>query len=135
MREDFAMPQPGTLVQRLLDIRIRVEHTLTGKQFHGVEEVTSGPDGCVDVEPVLHAGQIVVRAMTGRGVDRARTGVEGDIVGEHADRVPLVQRVTEADPFELLALHAGDRWAERTFDSLAHTVGELLRDDDGTAAD
>ena len=66
------MPEPAALLQRFLDVRVRVEHALAAEQLDRVEEVAARADRRVDLEPVLHAGVEVVAAVAGRGVDRAR---------------------------------------------------------------
>ena len=38
--------------------------------------------------------------MTGRGVHGARALFERDVVGEHADRVALVERMPEREAFQ-----------------------------------
>ena len=62
----------------------------------------SGSDGRVDVEAVLHARQVVVGAMAGRGMHGAGALLERDVVGEHGERRPVVQRVRELQAFEVL---------------------------------
>ena len=117
-----AVPEPAALVQRLLDVRVGVEHALAAEQLDGVEEVPARTDRRVDVEAVLHAGQEVVGAMAGRGVDGARALLERDVVGEHADRIALVERMPEPDALELLALHPRERAIERPADRLGRRV-------------
>ena len=51
--ERLAVPEPAALVQRLLDLRIGVEHALAAEELHGVEEMPAGSDRRVDVEAVL----------------------------------------------------------------------------------
>ena len=65
VRERLPVPEPAALVQRLLDLRVGVEHALAAEQLHRVEEVAAGSDRRVDLEAVLHAGQEVVRAVAG----------------------------------------------------------------------
>ena len=70
--ERLAMPQSSALLQRRLDVRVRVEHPLTGEQLDRVEEMAAGSDRRVDLEAIPHAGVEVVGAVTRRGVHRAR---------------------------------------------------------------
>src|SRR5882757_3914608 len=90
VRERLAVPEPAAFLQRLLDFRVRIEHTLTAEQFHRVEKVSRRTDRRVDFKPVAVAGAEVVSAVARRGVDRTRAGVERDVVAEHADRVALI---------------------------------------------
>ena len=60
-----------------------------------VEEVAARPDRRVDLEAVLHAGQEVVGAVARRGVHRAGALLERDVVGQHADRIAVVERMPE----------------------------------------
>ena len=70
-------------------------------------EMAAASDRRVDLEAVLHARQEVVRAMTGRGVHRAGALLERDVVGQHGDRVAVVQRMAELEALEQLALSSG----------------------------
>ena len=67
--------------------------------------------------------------MAGRRVDRARAGLERHVLAEHPERLPRVQRMLEADSFELLALHLRDGRAERPSDRFRYALGERLGDD------
>ena len=118
MRERLAMPQPAALLQRLFDLRVRVEHALPAEQLDGVEEMAGRADRRVDLEAVLHAGVEVVGAVARRRVHGARARVERDVVAEHAERVARVERMPEADALELRALHPRDGVAERSSDRL-----------------
>src|SRR5215208_2844441 len=108
------MPQPAAFVQRLLDVRVRIEDALAAKQLYGVEKVPAGPDWRVNVETVFLAGQEIVRAMTRRGVYGARSLFQGDVISQHRDRVALVQRMSEVQALENHAFHPGNRLIERT---------------------
>ena len=45
MRERLAVPQPAAFLERLLDVRVRVEHALPAEQLDRVEEWPPGPTG------------------------------------------------------------------------------------------
>ena len=45
VRERLAVPEPAALLQRLLDVRVGVEHALAAEQLDGVEECPPGPTG------------------------------------------------------------------------------------------
>src|SRR5688500_19760640 len=119
VRKRLAVPQPAALVQRLLDVRVRLEHLLSAKELDRVEKMPAGTDRRVDVEAVLHPGQVVVRAMSWRGMDRARSLVERDVVGEHGDRIAFVERVPETQSLEQFAFHQRQRAILRTIVFLA----------------
>ena len=113
VRERLAVPQPAALLQRLVHLRVGVEHALAAEQLHGVEEMPGRSDRRVDLEAVLHAGVEVVRAVPGRRVHGAGARFERHVLAEHAERRARVERVLEADVLELRALHPRDRRAER----------------------
>ena len=69
--ERLAVPQPPAFLERLLDLRVRVEHALPAEELDRVEEVAARADRRVDLEAVLHAGLEVVAAVAGRGVHGA----------------------------------------------------------------
>ena len=69
--ERLAVPEASALLERFLDVGVRVEDALPAEQLDVLEEVAAGPDGRVDLEAVLHAGLEVVAAVPGRGMDRA----------------------------------------------------------------
>ena len=125
-----AMPEAGALVQRLLDLRVGGPDLQAGEQQHVVRVVAARADRGVDVQAVADAGRVVVRAVAGRGVDDAGAGFERDVVGEHADRRAIVERVLERQPIEHLALHHDDRIAERLAGGLAHRPGQVGGEDD-----
>ncbi len=135
MRERFPMPQASALRERLDDLRVGIEHALAAEQLHGFEEVPGRSDRRVDLESVLHAGVEVVGAVTRRSVDGPGARVERDVVTEHAERRPRVERMLEADVFQLLALHLRDRWTERFPGDARDSRRERLRDDHGTSVD
>ncbi len=124
-----AMPEPGALVQRFLDLRVGGPDLQAGEQQHVVGVVAARADRGVDVQAVADAGRVIVRAVAGRGVDDAGAGLERDVVGEHADRRAVVERVLERQPIEHLALHHDDRIAERLAGGLADRPGQLGGED------
>ena len=96
----------------------------------------AGPIGRVDLEAVPHAGVEVVGAVTGRRVDGAGAGVERDVVGEHAERIALVERMPETD-----ALRAASPFIRATGtpnvapDGRRDLRREALRDDHRASVD
>ena len=119
--ERFAVPEPPSRRERLFDLRVRIEHALAAEKADGLQKVTARVDRRIDVEIVLPPRQEVVRSVSGSGVHDACSGVERDIVGEHADRIALVERVTEPNAFEQLACHPGDRSLEVSADDCGNS--------------
>jgi hypothetical protein len=135
MRERRAVPEAAALFERLLDVRVGIEDALAAKQTDGVVEVSARSDRRVDLEAVFETGEEIVRAVSRRRVDRARAGVEGDVLGEHTNRVALVKRMAEADPVELRAFQSRDRRLERPPDDLRHHRRELFGEQYCSAVD
>src|SRR5215471_13463609 len=128
MRKRFAMPEAAALLQRRLDVRVRVEHTLPAEEFDVLVEVPARPDGGVDFEAVANTGIEVIGAVARRSMDRTRTGVERDVFAEDADRIAVVKRMAEADAFELPSFHLRDRLREIASDDGSNRRRELLGD-------
>ena len=124
VRERLAMPEPAALLERLLDLRVGVEHALAAEELDRVEEVSGRPDRRVDLEAVLHAGVEVVGAVARRRVHRARARLERHVLAEHAERV--ARRRADAGSgcaSSSRALHPRDRPAEGAARRPAATVG------------
>ena len=51
--ERLAMPEAAALLERLLDVRVCIEHALTREQLDGVEKVAARADRRVDLQAVL----------------------------------------------------------------------------------
>jgi hypothetical protein len=134
MREIGAMPQLAALGERRLDVRVGIEHALAGEHVHRLEEAAARAHRRVDLEPVAHAGREVVGAVSRRGVHRTGSGVERDVIGEHAERRPCVERVLEPDVLERRSLEARDRCVERTAGGLGHLRRQRFRHDHDAAA-
>ncbi len=132
--QPLAVPETPTLLERLLDVRVRVEHALAREHLDRVQEVPARAHRGIDVKAVTDAGIEVVRAVAWRRVDGARAGVERHVVSQHAERHPRVERVQEADPLHLLPLEARDRRAERQARDFRDLRGERFRDDHRAAA-
>jgi hypothetical protein len=71
-----------------------------GRHLAVVEVATVVADGAVDGQTVFQAGEIVLRAVTGSGVDAAGAAVGGDIVGENDWGGAIDKRVTGREFFE-----------------------------------
>jgi len=131
----LAVPEPAARRERLLDLRIGVEHALAAEELHGFEEVASRSDRRVDLETVLHAGEEVVGPVTGRRVDGAGALLERHVVAEHGQRVALIERVTECEPFHDRTRELRDGRAQGASRRLRHALGQGLGDDHDAAID
>src|SRR4030095_7855695 len=129
------MPEPPSISERLFHLRVGIEYTLAAKQLDAVEEVATGADRRVDLEAVLDACQKVVRAMARGRVHGTGALFECDVITQHCDRRAIVEWMLELDPFELLAIEAGDRPIEDAPDDSPHRFGERLGNDHRTAID
>ena len=74
----------------------------------GIEEAAGGIDGAVDRQTVLHADDVIFLAVARGGVDGAGALLERDVVGHHAERRAVDERVTVGGAVELIAVEAGD---------------------------
>ena len=134
--ERLAMPQASALLQRLLDLRVGIEDPLAAEELDGFQEVAARTDRRVDLETVLDSGHEVVAAVPRRGVDRTGARLERDVVGEDADRIARIERMTEADVLELSPLHARDRRRRASRPPASDDPGgERFGDDHGAAVD
>ena len=83
-----------------------------------------------DIEAVLYAGQEIFGTMRGRGVDYARTGVHGDVVGEHAQNFAIEKWVLEIQALELASGEASELMRiDRAYISCAKVFAKLRGND------
>src|SRR5262245_987902 len=112
MRKIRSMQQTAALFECLLDAGVGVEHALSGKELHALEEMATRSNRRIDVETIPLPGEEVVGAVTRRSVNGAGTRVERDVVCENRDRIPSVQRMAESDVLELCPFHPG-KWGTK----------------------
>ena len=129
----LVVPEPAAIAQRLDDGRIGLEHLLAREQLHVVGEAAVRADRRVDLEAVLHAGEVVVRAMTGCGVDGARALFERDVVRQHGQRRAVVERMRELQSIELIAADERHRLADLALGGPGDLRRQLLRHDHETS--
>ncbi len=98
--------QHAAALQQLDDQRIGLEDLLAFVLRQAVAQDAGLVHIAVQVEAVLHAGVEVVSTMCWSGVHRARTGVHGDVVAEHAEDAAIEERMSEG---HALQLRAGER--------------------------
>ncbi len=75
--------------------------------FDGLVESAVTVDRTIDVQAVFHSGEVVVVSVPGSGVHGAGSGVERDVVGKHAQRVAVDERMARLHALELRALEGG----------------------------
>src|SRR3954469_24843180 len=108
MLERLAVAQTSPLLERVFDSGIRVEHALPVEEFDGVQKVAARTDRRIDLETVFDAGREIVASVAGSCMHGARSGVQRHVVSEDADRVAGVERMPEADVFQVGTLHPRD---------------------------
>ena len=133
--ERLAVPQPACLGQRHLHLRVGVEDLLAPDNLDVVVEPSRRPDRGIDLQPVAHAGRVVVGAVPRRRVYRAGPLFQCHVVGQHAHRVPVIKRVPEPQPLQGAPLQADERGAEVASDRPGDLFGQPLGDDDRRAVD
>ena len=72
----------------------------------GIEEPAGGIDRAIDRQAVLHADDIVFLAMAGSGVDGAGSLLQRDVIGDHAERSAIDERMPENGLVEFVAVEA-----------------------------
>ena len=70
--------------------------------------VAAGIHAAGGIKIVTLAGIKVVGSVSGRGMDRAGTGIGGDVCGEHAQNAALQERMPEGDAVERGTIKAGN---------------------------
>ncbi len=125
-----AVPQAPALSERGLDDRIRLEDLEAADDAGVAREPAIHADRGVDVEAVPHAGIEVVRAVAWCGMHRARPLLERDVFSEDAERIAVVEGVSELDPFQLRARNARDLLPERPAGGRRHGFREGFGEDD-----
>ncbi len=106
--------QVAGLVQVFDDVGVGVPRLAAGPARHLVGELAGVVERRVRLEPVVHAGDVVLGAVAGRGVDQPGALLEGDVVGEPDPEVVVgARRVDErmvvAGAFQRLQFVPGDR--------------------------
>ncbi len=104
----LALEQAAVFAQHLGDMRVRVEHLLTGEQRRRRQEPPVPAHRVVDLEVVAAAHQVIVQSMTGGGVNRARARIERDVISQDDRHLPIVERVLQQQVLESGALGLGD---------------------------
>ena len=92
-------------------------------------DAAGGIDAAGGVEAVAQAGVEVVRAVGGRGVDRAGACVGGDVSGQYAQNAAVEERMLEGGALQYAALEAGQFRGCAQFAGGGDGGGQLGRDD------
>ena len=92
-------------------------------------------NGRVYFQPVFLTRHEVVGAVSRCGVNDASASFERDICTQNAERVSIEERVTEADVFQLLALHAGDDLREVATGRCRNSRSKRFSDDHRVTVD
>ena len=101
----------------------------------GVIEAAGGIDRAIDGEAVLAADDVVLLAVSGRGVDCAGALLERDVIGEDAERIAIEKGMTEDGAFEARAGEAGEHFVIGPAAFFGGDVEEVGGDDvDGIGA-
>ena len=95
--------QHAARLQQIDDQRIRLEDLLAVVFRQAVAQDAGVIDIGVQIESVLHAGVEVVSAVGGSGVDRAGSGVERNVIAEHAEDAAIQKRMGEGRVLQLCA--------------------------------
>ncbi len=77
------------------------------RRAFGVIEAAGGIDGAECGDAVLAADDVVLLAVAGGGVDRAGALLEGDVIGEDAERIAIEEGMAEDG---VLDGGAGESW-------------------------
>ena len=105
----LVLQQAAILVQHLDDMRIGVEHLLARKQRRRRQESAVAAHRIFDFQAVAAAHDVVIQAMPGRGMHRARAGVESHMIAQHHRHLPIIERMLQQQVLESRALDRRDR--------------------------
>ncbi len=98
---DFADAQKHAGFRQLFDdALVGFEYLLAGEEFHVLHEPAPVVDRVVDVQPEAQPHFVVVLAMTGRRVNAAGACLQGYMLAEENDRIPIVERMTAVFLFQ-----------------------------------
>ena len=99
--------QRAALLQQLDDRRVGFEHLQAVIFRQAIVDDSRLIHVALKIEFVVQSGVEVVRAMRGCGVNHACPGVHGHVVRQHAQDVPIQERVCEVLALKLFAGEAG----------------------------
>ena len=93
---------------------LALEHVFAGEQFGVRQKAAVATDRVVDFQAVLATQHEIVLTVAGRGVYRAGTGLEGDVIADDQQRLARVKGMLQLQAFEGRALAARDQcWTVR----------------------
>ena len=96
----FRMQQSAAAFDQIDDRLIRLQDAFAGVLRQAVAQDAFFVDVAGGVETVLHAGDEILSAVRGRGVDHAGSRIHGDVFGQHAENLAVEKRVLEVQVLE-----------------------------------
>ena len=111
VRDGFGMQQAADFRQLVDDVLVGLEDELATEKLQRVDIHTVALHRADDVvvgHAVTFADHKVVDAIGGRAVNHTGTGAQFDVVSQVHRRQAIVERVTEVDQLQRLALSGGD---------------------------
>ncbi len=122
--------QRTALREHLDDVLVRVEDFLAGEDRRGRQEAPVAADGVVDREAVLLADDEVFLAVARRGVHGAGAAFERHVLTEDHGHDAIVERMTQLQVLEGLALHRAQVPATQQTPARCSTDGASSARDD-----
>ena len=119
----LVVDQFSGLLDRLDDLRVRVENRESFEERRADDKAAVVPDRVVDRQVVAPAHLVVVGAVAGRRVDGAGAGIEGHVLAEDHGHLTFVEWMLESQPLERLAL----RLAEHTMGRRSRCASQTTR--------
>src|SRR5713226_10196887 len=93
--------QQAAVVMKNLDhMGVGVEYLLAREQRRRREESAVAAHRIVDLQSVTASHDVVIQAMSGRGMHGAGTGIERDMFSQDHRYLPIVQGVTQRHVLE-----------------------------------
>ena len=121
------MQQSAAALQQVHNRLIRFPYALAVVFRQPVAQNPFFVDIAGGVEPVLNAGNEVLRAMRRRGVDYAGPGVHGHVIGQHAENFAVEERMLEVQALHLPSREVGEFMRIRKIAFLRNIFRKLRR--------
>src|ERR1700732_574830 len=100
-----------------------------------MEDFAGGIDRAINRKPVFGADLEVLRAVSGRGVDRTSALFQRHMFSENAERIAIDKRMPEDRSFKLRARKTGDDLGLAPAEFFADGLEQFKRDDVDIAID
>ncbi len=108
MLKILAVQQRPRPAQQLDDRGIGGKHRLPAEMLHGLEKTAVIIHRAEGLQPVIHAGDVVVRPVPRGGVHATGAGIQRHVIGQHQERCAVDERVARPAPVQGLPLEARD---------------------------